>query len=252
MSPARAYRAGESLEDYCRACKTDRQHTVMAADPQGQPIRVVCGFCGSEHNYRGGPRISTQSAVAQGASRAVAQGVGRAVAQGVGRAVAQGVGRAVAQGFSPVSAPSAPAPRRAAQAQAGGGPFPIVSDRERVAPAMASDASVDLELLIRRVIREECGITAVTPAEKWRGGSLVLRPGTPGLQEKSLPIETFFHKIVMLRNRLRSLEQQVNAAELPEDVKVKLQGYVTGCYGSLTSFNVLFADEEDQFKGVGD
>ena len=73
--------------------------------------------------------------------------------------------------------------------------------------------------------------------------------GTPGLQEKSLPIETFFHKIVMLRNRLRSLEQQVNAAELPEDVKLKLQGYVTGCYGSLTSFNVLFADEDDQFKG---
>jgi hypothetical protein len=116
---------------------------------------------------------------------------------------------------------------------------------------MASDTSVDLELLIRRVIREECGITAVTPAEKWRGGALVLRPGTPGLQEKSLPIETFFHKIVMLRNRLRSLEQQVNAAELPEDVKVKLQGYVTGCYGSLTSFNVLFAEEDDQFKGSG-
>jgi hypothetical protein len=208
MSPVRSYRAGESLEDYCRACKTDRQHTVVAADPQGQPIRVVCGFCGSEHNYRGGPRITTQSAVAQG--------------------------------FSPVSAPSAREP------------FPIVSDRERVAPAMASDASVDLELLIRRVIREECGITAVTPAEKWRGGSLVLRPGTPGLQEKSLPIETFFHKIVMLRNRLRSLEQQVNAAELPEDVKVKLQGYVTGCYGSLTSFNVLFAEEEDQFKGAGE
>ncbi len=112
--------------------------------------------------------------------------------------------------------------------------------------------SVDIELLIRRVIREECGITSVTPAEKWRGGTLVLRPGTPGLQEKSLPIETFFHKIVMLRNRLRSLEQQVNAAELPEDVKVKLQGYVTGCYGSLTSFNVLFADEDDQFKGAGE
>jgi hypothetical protein len=223
MSPVRSYRAGESLEDYCRACKTDRQHTVVAADPQGQPIRVVCGFCGSEHNYRGGPRITTQSAVAQGAGRAVAQG-----------------SPAVAQGFSPVSAPSAREP------------FPIVSDRERVAPAMASDASVDLELLIRRVIREECGITAVTPAEKWRGGSLVLRPGTPGLQEKSLPIETFFHKIVMLRNRLRSLEQQVNAAELPEDVKVKLQGYVTGCYGSLTSFNVLFAEEEDQFKGAGE
>ena len=55
----------------------------------------------------------------------------------------------------------------------------------------------------------------------------------------------------MLRNRLRTLEQQLNAAELPEDLKVKLQGYITGCYGSLTSFNVLFAEEDDQFKGSG-
>ena len=147
--------------------------------------------------------------------------------------------------------PPAASSGRAPATQTAREPFPIVSDRERVAPAMAPDASVDLESLIRRVIREECGITAVTPAEKWRGGTLVLRPGTPGLQEKSLLIETFFHKVVMLRNRLRSLEQQVNAAELPEDVKLKLQGYVTGCYGSLTSFNVLFADEDDQFKGAG-
>jgi len=116
---------------------------------------------------------------------------------------------------------------------------------------MASDATVDLELLLRRIIREESGISLVTPAEKWRGGTLALRPGTPGLQEKTWPIETFFHKIVMLRNRLRSLEQHVNASDLPEDVKVKLQGYITGCYGSLTSFNVLFADEDDQFKGSG-
>ena len=55
----------------------------------------------------------------------------------------------------------------------------------------------------------------------------------------------------MLRNRLRTLEQQVNAAEMPADVKVKLQGYISGCYGSLTSFNVLFADDDDQFKGSG-
>jgi hypothetical protein len=55
----------------------------------------------------------------------------------------------------------------------------------------------------------------------------------------------------MLRNRLRTLEQQVNALDAPEDVKVRLQGYITGCYGSLTSFNVLFADEEDQFRGSG-
>ena len=80
----------------------------------------------------------------------------------------------------------------------------------------------------------------------------MLRPGTAGLQEKSWPIETFFHKVVMVRNRLRTLEQQVNSLEAPEDVKVRLQGYITGCYGSLTSFNVLFADEDDQFKGSGD
>ena len=116
---------------------------------------------------------------------------------------------------------------------------------------MAIDAETDLELLLRRVIREEAGITPAAPADKWRGGTFVLRPGTPGVQEKSWPIETFFHKVVMLRNRLRTLEQQVNAAELPDDVKVRLQGYITGCYGTLTSFNVLFADEEDQFKGTG-
>ena len=111
------------------------------------------------------------------------------------------------------------------------------------------DASPDLEQLLRRIIREEAGVTTVTPAQKWRGGTLVLRPATPGLQEKSWPIDTFFHKVVMLRNRLRTLEQQVNASDLPDDVKVKLQAYVSGCYGSLTSFNVLFADEADQFKG---
>jgi len=109
----------------------------------------------------------------------------------------------------------------------------------------------DLEMLLRRIIREEAGVTAVAPAQKWRGGTMVLRPGTPGLQEKTWPIETFFHKVVMLRNRLRTLEQQVNASELPEDAKVKLQSYISGCYGSLTSFNLLFADEDDQFKGTG-
>ena len=111
------------------------------------------------------------------------------------------------------------------------------------------DQTDDLELLLRRIIREEAGVTTVAPAPKWRGGTLVLRPGTAGLQEKTWPIETFFHKIVMLRNRLRTLEQQVNASDLPDDLKLKLQGYVTGCYGSLTSFNLLFANEDDQFKG---
>jgi hypothetical protein len=115
----------------------------------------------------------------------------------------------------------------------------------------ASGQTGDLEMLLRRIIREESGITPVVPAEKWRGGSLVLRPAAPGLQEKTWPIETFFHKVVMLRNRLRTLEQHLNASDLPDDIKVKLQSYITGCYGSLTSFNVLFAEEDDQFRGSG-
>ena len=111
--------------------------------------------------------------------------------------------------------------------------------------------SDDLELLLRRIIREEAGITPAVPAEKWRGGTLVLRPGADGQQEKSWPIETLFHKIVMVRNRLRTLEQQVNASALPDDEKVRLQAYLTGCYGTLTSFNVLFAEEDDRFRGAG-
>ena len=221
MEPRR-YRAGESIEDFCRVCKTDRMHTVVAADSDGRPIRVDCGYCHSEHNYRGGARIGGRPEAAP--------------TPGAGPAA----GRAPAPTATRVSSP---VPARE--------PFPIVSDRERTGPPMPLDADADLELLLRRVIREEAGITAVAPAEKWRGGTLVLRPGTTGLQEKSWPIETFFHKVVMLRNRLRTLEQQVNSAELPDDVKVKLQGYISGCYGTLTSFNVLFAEEEDQFKGAG-
>lgn len=130
-------------------------------------------------------------------------------------------------------------------------PFPTVTERERTAPPMNSGATADLELLLRRIIREETGLSPVAPAEKWRGGTLVLQPGTPGLQEKTWPIETFFQKIVMVRNRLRTLEQQVNASDLPADTKLKLQGYITGCYGTLTSFNVLFAAEDDEFTGTG-
>lgn len=192
----------------------------MVVDNEARPIRVVCGYCGSEHNYRGGPRIEPSGAPA--ASSAARE-------------------TRLAQ---PEREPRRAQPEREA--------FAVVSDRERIASTMSVQnvPSADLELLLRRIIREESGLTSVTPAEKWRGGTLVLRPGTPGLQEKTWPIETFFHKVVMLRNRLRTLEQQVNASELAPDVKVKLQSYLTGCYGSLTSFNVLFADEDDQFKGT--
>ena len=207
MARDQTYRAGGSIEDYCRACKIDRIHTVIVVDGEGRPVRVACDNCRSEHNYRGGARMAASGA--------------------------------------PPAATSAPRTRRAA-----GEPFPIVSDRERIAPAMTA-SSDDLELLLRRIIREEAGITPAVPAEKWRGGTLVLRPASGAQQEKSWPIETFFHKIVMVRNRLRTLEQQVNASDLEDAVKVKLQSYVSGCYGSLTSFNVLFADDADQFKGSG-
>lgn len=114
-----------------------------------------------------------------------------------------------------------------------------------------TEGTPDLEALLRRVVREELGLTSGLPAPKWRGGQVVLRPGKPGLQEKTWPVDALFHKVVMIRNRLRTLEQQLNAAEVPEDLKLRLQAYVTACYGSLTSFNVLFADEADQFRGAG-
>ena len=215
-SPLRQYRAGQSVEDHCRSCHEDRIHTVIVVDGNAQPLRVSCDFCRSEHNYRGGPR--------SGAS---------------------------------VSAPHSPAPHKGVpyvapqRAVPSTTPLPLVSERERQAPPMSVDSTnTDLELLIRRIIREETGLTPVAPAEKWRGGELVLKPGKPGVQEKSWPIESFFHKVVMLRNRLRTLEQQVNSSDLPDDQKLKIQSYITGCYGSLTSFNVLFADEADKFVGA--
>ena len=126
------------------------------------------------------------------------------------------------------------------------------SKRPQSAPVMTQKPiDNDFEATIRRIIREETGLTNVAPAEKWRGGQLVLRPAKPGVQEKTVPIDAFFNKVVMLRNRLRTLEQQVNASALPDDQKLKLQGYITGCYGSLTSFNVLFADDDDKFVGSG-
>jgi len=225
-----AYRAGQSIEDYCRACKTDRQHTIIAVDLNAHPLRVMCGYCDSQHNYRGGGRVDTgHSAPGTPHSEPSTRAPHSATR-------------------TPHTATSTRTPHTALRTQHG---FATVSESERSAPPVMvqNESGVDLEMLLRRIIREEAGVTPVAPAEKWRGGTLVLRPGKPGVQEKSWPIETFFHKIVMLRNRLRTAEQQLNASDLPDDVKLKLQGYISGCYGSLTSFNVLFAEDEDTFKG---
>jgi hypothetical protein len=196
-------KAGDPLEDYCRVCKIVRSHTVIVADSQGEALRVICDYCGSQHNYRGGGD----------------------------------------KGSSPKQrAAISPPPQ-----------IPLVTNRERRFPVAditsQGGSALDIEMLLRRIIREETGLTPVAIADKWQGGEMLLKPGNPGLQEKSWPIETFFHKVVMLRNRLRVLEQQINGSDIPEDMKIKLQGYITGCYGTLTSFNILFAEEDDRFHG---
>jgi hypothetical protein len=196
----RKFQAGDPVEDLCRVCKTVRAHTVIVADRDGGILRVICDYCGSQHNYRSGRTPESTS----------------------GDQIGAATGEFVERGPTPGAVSAA--------GQEGG--------------------ETGLEALLRRIIREETGLTPVSIADKWRGGELILKPAKPGLQEKIWPIETFFHKVVMLRNRLRVLEQQINGADLPEDLKVKLQGYITGCYGTLTSFNVLFAEEEDRFHGA--
>jgi hypothetical protein len=109
----------------------------------------------------------------------------------------------------------------------------------------------ELKEAIRQVLLEE-GLAGESPiGERWAGGEMLLKPGKPGMQEKSVPIEAFFHKIVMVRNQLRVLEQNINSSKsLTDAEKIGMQQYITRCYGSLTTFNVLFSEKKDWFVGA--
>ena len=90
----------------------------------------------------------------------------------------------------------------------------------------------------------------VAIADKWKGGNLIMEPGEAGLSTKEIPIDTFFHKIVMVRDRIRVMEQKINSSKNLDDLeKVDLQQYITRIYGSLTTFNVLFKNKSDHFVG---
>ena len=135
-----------------------------------------------------------------------------------------------------------PAPRPARTEQ----PVRPVFAREEV-ETMDSDQLVGA---LRELLQSAGALPPIEMGTRWEGGTLVLRPGKPGLQEKEVPIEAFFRKIVMVRDRLRVLEQQINASgSLSDAEKIAFQQYITRCYGSLTTFNMLFESRDDWFVG---
>jgi hypothetical protein len=108
----------------------------------------------------------------------------------------------------------------------------------------------DVEQSLLSILKKWNGLgEPVAIGDKWKGGKMILEPGQAGLASKDVPIDVFFHKIVMLRDRLRVMEQKINASKMEEIDKVDLQQYITRIYGSLTTFNVLFKSTSDYFVG---
>ena len=110
----------------------------------------------------------------------------------------------------------------------------------------------EFRTVLREVLLDELGLRDTEIGDRWRGGEMVLVPGKEGTQEKRVAIDQLFRKLVLIREKLRVLEQKINNHEsLSDGDRVQLQQYITQCYGSLTTFNVLFKDKEDQFSGQG-
>ncbi|MFN4147372.1 MAG: hypothetical protein ACK4GN_16215 [Runella sp.] len=108
----------------------------------------------------------------------------------------------------------------------------------------------DVEQTLSKILQKWLDATEPVPlGDKWKGGKLILKPGRNDLATKEMPIDAFFHKIVMMRDRLRVLEQRVNASNLDDEDKINIQQYITRIYGSMTSFNLLFKHQEHHFVG---
>jgi hypothetical protein len=108
----------------------------------------------------------------------------------------------------------------------------------------------EAEKSLIKILKTWSDITEVVPlGDKWRNGLMILKPEDASLKPKEIPVDVFFHKIIMVRDRLRVMEQRINASDLSDEEKINLQQYVTRIYGSLTTFNILFKNKEDQFVG---
>src|SRR5882724_11495550 len=143
-------------------------------------------------------------------------------------------------------------------------PRTIAPESSDLEPAEATASLSELQVPLTSLIRETANATVEALglekkdvvveglANRWQNGTLSMQPADTSLQPKEVPLETFFHKIVMIRNNLRVLEQKVNASDKLSDAdKFELHQYITRCYGSLTTFNILFKDKADQFKASG-